>query len=101
MDELKASESLEDKASYNLIVTTIASFALQLVSGTASVVAERTSTNSAAQELQPCLPFDSCNMNPRDFTAALNHQNVCLNHSFTDDQIMAIDQQYCDLRVSF
>jgi hypothetical protein len=87
MDELKASDSLEDKASYNLIVTTIASFTLQLVSGTASV--------------PPCLPVDLCNMNPRDFTAALNHQNVHLKHSFTDDQIMAIDQQYCDLCVSF
>jgi hypothetical protein len=101
MDELKASKSLEDKALYNLIVSTIASFTLQLVSGTASVVAECTSMNAAAQELPPCLPVGVCNMNPRVFTAALNHQNVCLKHLFTDDQIMAIDQQYRDICVSF
>jgi hypothetical protein len=92
---------LEDKASYDLMVTTITSFTLQLVSGTASVVAERKSTNAAAQELPPCLPIDLCIMNPQDFTAALNHQNVCLKHLITDDQIMAIDQQYRDRRVSF
>jgi hypothetical protein len=43
MFDLKASKSLEDKALYDFIVTsTITSFGLQLVSGTATVVAERT-----------------------------------------------------------
>jgi hypothetical protein len=99
MDKLKASKSLGVKALYDLIVTSIASVSLQLVSGTATVVAERTSTNAAAQELPLCLPVDFCNMTPRDFSAGLNHQNIRLKHLFTNDQIMAMDQQYCDLCV--
>jgi hypothetical protein len=101
MDMLMNDESEESFTVYDFIIGTVAIFSLQLVVGVSEVVAERDADNAATEELPPVLPIDLCNTNGRLFSAALLQQNTRLKHTYTDYDILVIDQQFRDLRIAY
>jgi hypothetical protein len=58
MDELRSSGKANDMETYDIIVSTIAIFSLQIVAGISKVCAERDNQNCSADQLPPVLPLD-------------------------------------------
>ena len=96
MDSLKASNIVE----HNRIVSTIATFALQIVHGLSKIVAERDANNSATDELPPVLPVHLCNMNARNFNSTLQEQRIRLRRKFTEAEVENIDAEFRSLRLA-
>ncbi|KAG7359427.1 hypothetical protein IV203_034525 [Nitzschia inconspicua] len=57
MDELRSSSTDADKEAHDYIISTIANFLLQLVSGISNVCAERDNRNNSGDQLPPVLPL--------------------------------------------
>ncbi|KAG7370224.1 hypothetical protein IV203_027970 [Nitzschia inconspicua] len=58
MDGLRSSSSDADKEAHDCIISTIANFSLQLVSGISKVCAERDNRNNSGDHLPPLLPLN-------------------------------------------
>jgi hypothetical protein len=74
MDILQMSQADNDKQEIDRIISTVASFSLDIVVGVSKIVAERNSGNKAGDALPPVLPLDLYYMDTRLFTASLQEQ---------------------------
>jgi hypothetical protein len=101
MDKLKESRHKVDMNLYNSIISTVATFSLQLITGIDAVVVAQENRIADSNEVPPVLPLDLCMMNARVFTAALQHQDRRLKFTFSEQDVIDIDQQFRDLRIAF
>jgi hypothetical protein len=77
---ITAMDSFDD-CHKNLVVSTYAFFALDLLSGIAKIVVERDNSNRADEEISPVLPVDIINFNPRAFCECLQrHKDRLILH---------------------
>ncbi|KAG7373268.1 hypothetical protein IV203_033992 [Nitzschia inconspicua] len=93
MDELRSSSTDADKEAHDYIISTIANFLLQLVSGISNVCAERDNRNNSGDQLPPVLPLDLCVVLSRDFVSCLGDQRIRLRHNFSEEEVGNIDEQ--------
>ncbi|KAG7341695.1 hypothetical protein IV203_023648 [Nitzschia inconspicua] len=101
MDELRSSSSDADKESHAYIISTIANFSLQLVSGISNVCAVHDNRNNPGDQLPPVLPLELCAALSRDFVSCLGDQRIRLRHKFSDVEVENIDEQFRKLRLAF
>ncbi|KAG7355022.1 hypothetical protein IV203_038388 [Nitzschia inconspicua] len=101
MDELRSSSTDADKEAHDYIISTIANFLLQLVSGISNVCAERDNRNNSGDQLPPVLPLDLCVVLSRDFVSCLGDQRIRLRHNFSEEEVGNIDEQVRKLRLAF
>ncbi|KAG7345617.1 hypothetical protein IV203_033148 [Nitzschia inconspicua] len=101
MDGLRSSSSDADKEAHDCIISTIANFSLQLVSGICKVCAERDNRNNSGDHLPPVLPLELCGVLSRDFVSCLEDQRIRLGHKFSEAEVENIDEQFRKLRLAF
>ncbi|KAG7371412.1 hypothetical protein IV203_019982 [Nitzschia inconspicua] len=101
MDGLRSSSSDADKEAHDCIISTIANFSLQLVSGICKVCAERDNRNNSGDHLPPVLPLELCGVLSRDFVSCLEDQRIRLGHKFSKAEVENIDEQFRKLRLAF
>lgn len=100
MDELRSSENPNDKLMHDNIISTIANFSLQIVTGISKICAERDNRNNSTDQLPPVLPLAFCSVLSRDFIFCLQKQRIRLKQKFSDDEVEKIDDQFRKLRLS-
>ncbi|KAG7369478.1 hypothetical protein IV203_027224 [Nitzschia inconspicua] len=98
---LGSSSSDADKEAHDCIISTIANFSLQLVSGVCKVCAERDNRNNSGDHLPPVLPLELCGVLSRDFVSCLEDQRIRLGHKFSEAEVENIDEQFRKLRLAF
>jgi hypothetical protein len=99
MNILQISQADNDKQEINRIISTVASFSLDVVVGVSKNVVERNSGNKAS-DLPPVLPLDLYYMDTRLFTASLQEQRLRLRQRLGDEKIDRIDQQFRNMRLA-
>jgi len=101
MDELRSSSNAHEMEIHDNIVSTIATFSLQIVVGISKVWAEHDNWNSSLVQLPSVLPFDLCSVLSRDFTSHLQQQSIWLKQKFLDVEVEQIDDHFCKLHLAF
>jgi hypothetical protein len=82
MDILQMSQADNDKQEIDRIVSTVASFSLDIVVGVSKIVAERNSGNKASDALPPVLPLDLYYMDAR------SSHSRCRSSNFDSDNVL-------------
>ena len=97
MDILKE----EDEESYDKVITTYATFALDVIRGTSDIVVERDMRNNASTELPPVIPLELLKLSSRQFASLLEKQKWRLSFKFTNEEIESMDQQFGRLKIAY
>ena len=81
MDKLK----FNNVANYHLVISTVAHFALNLVTGITKIVVKRDFNNTMADESPPVLPLELCSISPQDFSDSLKKQKLHIKQKYLEE----------------
>ena len=86
---------------YKIVVQSTALLFAESVNGFSSMVAERNVANEATDCLPPVLPQDLVRIRPYEFSQIVEMQNDRLMVSFTEEQIMCINNEFKLLKAAY